>query len=147
MKKVMTVMMSVISIAIAFVVFPIITDATHNLLTDQETATVASVTTLDGSYTATVQDDVYKDEIKYVTVTSSAASDSPVVSTVSGKSITITGLDTSTSTRTLTIKYDTAALEEYTGLSSIISIAPLLVFVVIFLGMFAGSWAVFRNNS
>ena len=147
MKKVMTVMMSVISIAIAFVVFPIITDATHNLLTDQETATVASVTTLDGTYTATVQDEVYKDELKYVTVTSSVNTDAPVVSSVSGKTINITGLDDSVSTRTLTIKYDTAALTEYTGLSAIISIAPLLVFVVIFLGMFAGSWAVFRNNS
>jgi len=147
MKKVMTVMMSVISIAIAFVVFPIITDATHNLLTDQETATVASVTTLDGTYTATVQDEVYKDDIKNVTVTSSVNTDVPVVSSVSGKSISISGLNTSVQTRTLTIKYDTAALNEYTGLSAIISIAPLLVFVVIFLGMFAGSWAVFRNNS
>lgn len=144
MKKVLAAVVAIISVAIAFVVFPIITDATTNLLTDEYTQNVASATAVGGSYTATVQNDVYEGNTSSViSVTSSDTDSNPVVSSVSGKQVTITGL--TNDPQNLTIKYQTAALGNYTGLSAIIKIAPMLVFVVIMIGLVTGLFTAAKN--
>lgn len=147
MNKMMAVVMMVISIAISFVVFPIITDATRGLLTDDVTQTVASATTVNGTYVATVQDDIYDEDVdSVISVTTDVQADNPVVSSVSGKTITITGLNTSATDRTITIKYQKPALTEFTGMTQIVRIIPLLVLIAIFGGLFGGTYAVMRNR-
>ena len=147
MNKMMAVVMMVISIAISFVVFPIITDATRGLLTDDVTQTVASATTANGTYVATVQDEIYDEDVdSVISVTTDVQADNPVVSAVSGKTITITGLNTSAADRTITIKYQKPALTEFTGMAQIVKIIPLLVLVAIFGGLFGGTYAVMRNR-
>lgn len=147
MSKMMAVVMMVISIAISFVVFPIITDATRGLLTDDVTQTVASATTANGTYVATVQDEIYDEDVdSVISVTTDVQADNPVVSAVSGKTITITGLTTSATNRTITIKYQKPALTQFTGMTQIVRIIPLLVLVSIFAGLFGGTYAVMRNR-
>lgn len=136
MKKVMAAVVAVVGIAVAFVVFPIITDATTNLLTNEVTQTVASATAVSNTYTATVNQDVYENKTSAVTVTSSDADSNPVVSSVNGKSVVITGLENGA--QNLTITYQTAALNDYTGLAAIVKIAPMLVFVILIVGLVAG---------
>ena len=142
MKKVMAAVVAVVGIAIAFVVFPIITDATTNLLTNDITQTITG-TAASNTYVATVSNDVYENKTSAVTVTSSDADSNPVVSAVNGKSITITGLENGS--QTLTIKYQTAALNDYTGLAAIVKIAPMLVFVVLIIGLVAGIFKAGNN--
>lgn len=144
MKKVLAAVVGIISVAIAFVVFPIITDATTQLLTDENTQTVASATAVSNSYTATVNYDVYEGQTSSVlSVTSSNSTSNPVVSAVSGKNITITGLENGA--QNLTIKYQSAALGNYTGLSAIIKIAPMLVFIVIVISLITGLFRASRE--
>ncbi len=135
MKKVMAAVVAVVGIAVAFVVFPIITDATTNLLTNDVTQTI-SATAASNTYIATLQNDVYENKTSAVKVTSSDADSNPVVSVVNGKSVTITGLENGA--QTLTVKYQTAALNDYTGLAAIVKIAPMLVFVILIVGLVAG---------
>lgn len=143
MKKIMAAVVAVVGIAIAFVVFPIITDSTTALLTDEYTQTVASATAVGGTYTATVQNDVYENQTSSViSITSSDSSSNPVASAVNGKNITITGLENSA--QNLTITYQTAALGDYTGLSAIIKIAPMLIFVIMIVGLVTG---IFKSGS
>lgn len=141
MKKVMAAVVAVVGIAIAFVVFPIITDATTGLLTDDVTQTI-SATAASNTYIATLQQDVYENKTSAVSVTSSDASSNPVVSAVNGKSVTITGLENGA--QTLTVNYQTAALGDYTGLAAIVKIAPMLVFVIMIIGLVAG---IFKANN
>ena len=141
MKKILAAVVAVVGIAVAFVVFPIITDSTTELLTNDVTQTIRSVTPSSGTYIATVQNDVYDNNTGMVTVTSSDSSSNPVVSTVSGKTVTITGL--TNSSQNLTVTYAVAALGNYTGLAAIVKIAPMLVFVVMIIGLVAG---LFKNS-
>lgn len=144
MKKVLAAVVGIISVAIAFIVFPIITDATTSLLTDENTQTVASATAVGNSYTATVNYDVYEGKTTSVlSVTSSDTSSNPVVSAVSGKQITITGLENGA--QNLVIKYQSAALGDYTGLSAIIKIAPMLVLIVIVISLITGLFRASRE--
>ncbi len=135
MKKVMAAVVAVVGIAVAFVVFPIITDATTNLLTNDVTQTI-SATAASNTYIATLQNNVYENKTSAVDVTSSDADSNPVVSAVNGKSVTITGLENGA--QTLTVNYQTAALNDYTGLAAIVKIAPMLVFVILIVGLVAG---------
>ena len=141
MKKVMAAVVAVVGIAIAFVVFPIITDATTGLLTNDVTQTI-SATAASNTYIATLQQDVYENKTSAVSVTSSDTSSNPVVSAVNGKSVTITGLENGA--QTLTVNYQTAALGDYTGLAAIVKIAPMLVFVIMIIGLVAG---IFKSGS
>ena len=141
MKKVMAAVVAVVGIAIAFVVFPIITDATTGLLTNDVTQTI-SATAASNTYIATLQNDVYENKTTSVSVTSSDTSSNPVVSAVNGKSVTITGLENGA--QTLTVNYQTAALGDYTGLAAIVKIAPMLVFVIMIIGLVAG---IFKANN
>ena len=137
----MAAVVAVVGIAIAFVVFPIITDATTGLLTNDVTQSITG-TAASNTYVATVQQDVYENKTSAVSVTSSDPDSNPVVSSVNGKSITITGLENGS--QTLTINYQTAALTDYTGLAAIVKIAPMLVFVIMIIGLVAG---IFKANN
>lgn len=139
MRKVLSAVIAVVAIAIAFVVFPIITDATTDLLTDEYTQTVASATAVDGKYQATLSHDVFDNKTGSVlSVTSNEATDNPVVVSVNEKQVTISGLDSSEATRDLTIKYQSGALGDYVGLEAIVKITPMLIYVVMILGLVVG---------
>ena len=135
MKKLMAAVVAIVGIAVAFVVFPIITDSTSALLTNDVTQTITG-TAASNTYVATLQNDVYENKTSAVSVTSSDTDSVPVVSAVNGKSVTITGLENGS--QTLTITYQVAALTDYTGLAAIVKIAPMLVFVVLILGLVVG---------
>lgn len=146
MQKISTILMTVISIAIAFVIFPIIIDSTHDLQTDTKTQVINSVTSADGTATLTLQYDVYDDDVdSVVSITSTVASDTVLVTDVDGKSVSVSGLKTGES-RNLTVKYDTPALTQYQGLQQIVNITPFLVFIIIFLGLVGGGYAIFKNR-
>ena len=134
--------MGIVAIAIAFIVFPILLTSTHSIQTDQVTKNAAGVTTTSGTTaTITLASALFKTRAAdVVSISSDNAGDTPTVSTVSNSTvIVIGGLETSTS-RALAIVYDVDALTDYTGLSAIVGVSPMLIFIGILGIVVAGAW-------
>lgn len=146
MNKALGVAVGIIMIAIAFVVFPIIMDASDSILAPEKTQ-VITVPTASGVTTATLTltDGVYENDKGNVTLSSSNANDTPVVSSASGKSVVVTGLEAS-STRIMNVTYASDALDNYTGLAAIVKVAPLIVFVSILGVAIGGAYFSFKKN-
>lgn len=146
MNKAMSVAVGIIMIAISFVVFPIIMDATDSILAPQKTQ-VITVPTASGTTTATVtlSDGVYENKTSNVELSSSNSNDVPVVSSASGQTVGISGLEAS-STRLLTVNYASTGLNNYTGLGAIVRVAPLIVFVSILGVAIGGAYWSFKKN-
>lgn len=146
MNKAMSVAVGIIMIAISFVVFPIIMDATDSILAPQKTQ-VITVPTASGTTTATVtlSDGVYENKTSNVELSSSNTNDVPVVSSASGQTVGISGLEAS-STRLLTVNYASTGLNNYTGLGAIVRVAPLIVFVSILGVAIGGAYWSFKKN-
>ena len=146
-KNILPMVMGIIAIAIAFVIFPIVLDATSDLLGHTgdvldtfEVTTGAAVTTADVVLTY----DLYEGDVSNVkSITSTEPTDVPVANTytVATRSLNITGL-TAEKTRTLSVTYLTVSTNVYTGLGSIVKVAPLIVFV----GLLAsGGFAMYKG--
>lgn len=146
MNKALGVAVGIIMIAIAFVVFPIIMDASDSILAPEKTQ-VITVPTASGVTTATLTltDGVYENDKANVTLSSSNSNDVPVVSSASGKSVVVTGLEAS-STRIMNVAYASDALDNYTGLAAIVKVAPLIVFVSILGVAIGGAYFSFKKN-
>ncbi len=146
MNKALGVAVGIIMIAIAFVVFPIIMDASDSILAPEKTQAI-TVPTASGVTTATLTltDGVYENDKANVTLSSSNANDTPVVSSASGKSVVVTGLEAS-STRIMNVTYASDALDNYTGLAAIVKVAPLIVFVSILGVAIGGAYFSFKKN-
>lgn len=146
MNKAMSVAVGIIMIAISFVIFPIIMDATDSILAPQKTQ-VVTVPTASGVTTATVTlaSGVYENKTSNVELSSSNSNDVPVVSSASGQTVGISGLEAS-STRILTVNYASTGLNNYTGLGAIVRVAPLIVFVSILGVAIGGAYWSFKKN-
>jgi len=146
-KNILPMVMGIIAIAIAFVIFPVVLDATGDLLAHtndvlqtEEVTTGVSETTAD----VVLDYELYEGDVLNVkTITSTEATDVPVASTYTEatRTLSITGL-TESKTRTLSITYETVSTNVYTGLGSIVKVAPLIVFV----GLLAsGGFAMYKG--
>ena len=146
MNKALGVAIGIIMIAISFVVFPIIMDASDQILAPEKTQSL-TVPTASGVTTATLTlaDGVYENDKANVTLSSNNANDTPVVSSASGKTVVVTGLEAS-STRIMNVNYASTALDNYTGLSAIVKVAPLIVFVSILGVAIGGAYFSFKRN-
>ncbi|MBA7604400.1 hypothetical protein ES703_11520 [subsurface metagenome] len=146
-KNIMAVVMGIIAIAIAFVVFPIVLDATGDLLAHTGDALeTAQVTTGAAEETADVvlTYELYEGDVLNVrSITSTEPTDVPVANTYTEatRTLNITGLAVDL-TRTLNITYETVSTNVYTGLGSIVKVAPLIVFVGLLAG---GGFAMFKG--
>ena len=142
-KKVTEVVVGVIMIMIAFIMFPLITDSTHDVQTDPQTDAFAAVVTGVGVTDADVvlTEDAWQDDAGRVTVTSDNVLDTPVSNTYTPatNTLNVTGLNAS-DTRTLTVVYDYDATTDFTGLGSIVGMSPLIIFVML---IFGGGLAIF----
>lgn len=144
MNAAMGTVLAIVGIAITFIVFPIIMDATHDVQTDADNQAFAAVVTGVGETTADVilTKDVWEGLVANVTsVTSDEVTDVPVAGTYTAATNTlhVTGLVASDS-RTLTVAYISDALTAYTGMSAIVGVTPLLVWVSIIGLAIAGIW-------
>ena len=146
---ILSMVMGIIAIAIAFVVFPIVMDATQDLLTHEgstweEDVVVTGGAETDGDVVLTYA--LLDDDVANVTsITSTEVTDVPVAgSYVAGtKTLTVTGLAVS-KTRTLTTTYKTLSQNVFTGFGSIAAVAPLIVFVGL---LFTGGFAMYKGVS
>ncbi len=135
--RAMEAVFGIISIFIALIMFGLVMTGSHDILTDSDTDTFANVTTAVGVTSADVvlTSDLYNSAVSSVTsVTSSLITDVPVAATYTAGTNTlhVTGL-TASETRTLTAVYDYGATDDYTGLTQIVKLGPL----VLFLGLLA----------
>jgi len=138
-KSMLSTVMGIIAIAIAFVIFPIVLDSTGTILSHTGDTMEADSATTDG--VATTADivltyDLYEAAVGNVeSVTSSDGADTPTADSYveATKTLTVGGLAVST-TRTLTTTYEAESMDVYTGLGSIAKVAPLMVFI----GLIAG---------
>lgn len=128
----------IVTIAIAFVIFPIILDAAHDIRVDDATDQFVNITTGVGETNATVTltDPLYEAKTYWVgNITSTEGTDVPVAGTYvsATQNLTVTGLAAS-KTRTLTVPYSADALTNYSGVSPMVTVAPIVIFVGILFG-------------
>ena len=124
--------LGIISIAISFVVFPIVLDASSTVLghegqivdVHENVTTGAAETTADVVLRYALLDGLVAN---VVSITSSEGTDTPTADSYveASRTLTVGGL-TADTTRTLTITYKTD-ISAYTGLGSIVKVAPLIV--------------------
>lgn len=150
MNKALGIVMVIVAVAIAFIVFPIILDGSTELRTNEYSEVFAAVTTGDGETSAnvTLAQSLWKENpVNVVSIVSDNVSDTPVAATYTegSNALTINGLVAS-GTRTLTVKYRTAALSDYTGFDSIVAVAPLLVFIGILGAIIGGLWTTWKTH-
>ncbi len=139
--------LGIIAIAIAFIIFPIVLDATGALLADSSSVLqVEEVTTAVASTEADVvlDYDLYEADVaNVVSITSTLGTDVPVAASYveATKTLTVSGLTVDT-TRNLAITYLTESMGIYTGLGSIAKVAPLMVFIGLLAG---GGFGLFKG--
>jgi len=139
--------LGIIAIAIAFIIFPIVLDATGELLAhSDEVMQTDEVTTGAVETTADVvlKYDLYDGLVaNVVSLKSTLPTDTPTADSyvVATKTLTVGGL-TADSMRNLTTTYLTESMGVYTGLGSIAKVAPLMVFIGLLAG---GGFGLFRG--
>ena len=139
---------TIISIMIMFIMFPLILDSTHDVRTDEEVDTFAAISTGVGETTAnvTLTRELWDEETTSVTTITSTLSETPTASSYNSttQALTIAGL-VSSNTRTFTVAYDYGALDDYTGMDSMAGMAPLLIFMGIFIAIIGGLYSGYKN--
>ena len=129
----------IIAIAVAFIIFPMVLDATSGILSHSgDIMQIDAKTTGAANTTAPIvlDFDLYEADVANVaSITSTLETDAPTAdSYVEGtKTLTAGGL-TVNSTRELATTYETESMDVYTGLGPIAKVAPLMVFI----GLIAG---------
>lgn len=128
----------IITIAIAFVIFPVILEGTHDIRVDDATGQFAGVATGVGVTTATVTltDPLYDADTYWVSnIGSTEGTDTPTASSYASatQNLTVGGL-AENKTRTLTVAYSADALTNYSGVSPLVTVAPLIIFVGLLFG-------------
>ena len=139
--------MGIIAIAIAFIIFPIVLEATSSVLT--HSSNVMQVDEVTTAVAATEADvvlnyDLYEADVaKVVSIKSTLGTDVPVAASYveATKTLTVTGL-TVDSTRNLATTHETESMGVYTGIGSIAKVAPLIIFVGLLAG---GGFGLFRG--
>ena len=127
---------AIVVIGILAIMFPLILDGSDTILRDNDTDIEANVTAAAGSGTVTLANPLYDGSVNFVTsVASSSGTDTPVASTysTSNKQLTITGLAFA-GTRTITTVYRYDLTDDYTGLSEMVEVAPLMIWIGIIIG-------------
>ncbi len=142
--------LAIVGIAITMIVFPIIMDSTHDVQTNADSQVFAAVVTGAGVVEADVvlTDAVWEDLVANVTsVTSNNVADTPVAATYTAATNTlhVTGL-AAADTRGLTVAYTNDALTNYTGMSAMVGVTPLLIWVAIIGIAVAGIWVGFKGK-
>jgi len=150
MNKAMGIVMVIVAVAIAYMVFPIVLDSGQELRTASQSDEFAAVATGVGETAADVvlTEDLWSDDNGFVTsITSDNANDTPVAGTYTAatNTLNVTGLEAD-GTRTLTVVYDTAGLDDYTGLDPMVAVAPLLLFIGILGAIIGGLWSQWKTR-
>lgn len=144
-----SVLMGIIMVAVMFVLFPIVMDASHELQTDAYEQVEANVVT--GAMETDA--DVVLDRALWggatanvLSITSDEVTDVPVANTYTGatNTLNIRGL-AADDTRTLTITYEVDALTDYTGMGQMVAVAPLLLFMGVLGAMVFGLYKGFSG--
>jgi hypothetical protein len=143
-NKITTVIFGILGVAICIIFFPLVMDSTHDIKTDEQIDTFAAVTTGAGETAADVvlTLDLYNDSTaNIISITSNEVTDVPVAGTYTAgtNTLNVTGLAASLS-RTLTVTYEYDALTEFTGMSSIVGMTPLIIWVAILAVVVGSTW-------
>lgn len=147
MGKTMSVVMGVVSIAIVFIVFPILLEGAHTIQTDQVVETRTDVITTAGTTaTVTLSQALFKTRAADVVSISSSEIETPTVTTVSNATVIVVGGLNTSATRELSIAYEVDALTDYTGLSAIVGVSPMLVFIGVLGIVVAGAWFAWKSG-
>jgi hypothetical protein len=143
------IIVSIIMVAVMFIMFPIVMDASHDLQTDDFVQTEAAVATGAGVTAADVvlDEDLWDDAVTSVlSITSDEVADVPVANTYTAgtNTLNITGLAESDS-RTLVITYEYDGLTDYTGMGALVAVAPLLLFIGVIGAVVGGLYVSFKG--
>jgi hypothetical protein len=140
--------LAILGIIICFSFFPMMMDSAHEIRTDVQVDSLASVT---GSGETT--DDVTLNRALYdanianiTTITSTLGTDNPAASTyvLATRALTVGGL-TASGTRTLTVTYEYSATDEYTGLGEMVDFSPMFIFMGIIITALMAGYAGYKH--
>ena len=144
-------LMGIIMIMVSFIIFPMVMTGTHEVRTDAATAT-GNVTTGGGVTTGAVSltgnGGLYNDSTDSITsLASDLGADTPIVSSynISTAVLTVGGFAASQN-RTITVAYEYDATTDYTGLGSLTSLAPTLVFLALLFSGVGIVWHSFKGG-
>lgn len=127
--KVFAVVIGVVVILILIMALPAIPDAVESFRTDTLTQSYTLATGASNNGSVALSNNLWNSDIAYISrVASTLATDNSVASTytAASRSVLVTGLAANT-TRTLTIDYRTAGLEENTAADTGITLLPGIV--------------------
>ena len=137
------VFLGLIGIVLALIIFPLILTSTNTIITDAQTDNFTGVVDSgppNYQATITLTQDLYDGSTSRVTsIISNSGTDTPVAGTytVASGSLVVTGLNAGapgTTSRNLVVNYEYDAVDQYTGMNSIATIAPLIIFIGILFG-------------
>lgn len=149
MGKSGSIVLGIIMVAVMFVIFPIVMTSAHELQTVDYSQTQDGVTTGVGETTATVvlTEDLWNDSITHVvSIHSDNGNDTPAAQsyTTATNTLTVSGLEDDSS-RTLVVTYKMDRLVDYTGMSAMVQLAPMLLFLGVIGAVLAGLYAGFKH--
>ena len=148
MGSTMKIVMGLIGVMIAFIMFPMIMDSTHQIRTDPQLDTFDGCVVAAEETDVVLTEDLYQGGIAYVTeITATGAGAVPVAdSYVAGtNTLTVAGLGAETP-QDLTVTYDYGAVGAYTGLDQLAAIAPLVLFVGLLAAAGLSVWSGVRGR-
>jgi hypothetical protein len=138
------VIIGLIMVAVLMIVFPIVMSATHDLQTENQTD--AGLACISDPEDVTLTKDLWNADIG--SVISGVDSEGNVLTATAyveaTRVLTVTGWVTPADT--CTIVYETDALTSYTGMSPLVGITPLLIWIAIIAIVIGGTWFAFKHG-
>lgn len=146
MPKPLTVILTLIGVAIFFVFMPTMMSGLFDFRTDEQ-SDAFTVPTGGAETTAqvTLAQDLWENGTQFVeSIASDLGTDNPVASNYASTThnLTVSGLTAGTS-RNLTVVYNIAALDEFQGVATLSGIMPLLLMASVVLIPIAVVWVIF----
>lgn len=133
----------IIGVMVAFVMFPMVLTGAEEIQIDAQTDVLYSATAGSTTDDVILTEALFDDDVTNVnTITSSNGTDTATADSYinATRALTVGGLE-ATGTRNLTIQYDADATDGYTGLGSMVSFGPLIIFMAILLAGVGSLWS------
>lgn len=151
MGKILTAILGLVGIILLFYMFPSMMDSLKEMRTDVYGENFTGVTTAPGITNASVSltEALWRSktvEVNSITSTNGGDTPTPEGYVAAGQLLYVKGLAAS-STRNLTVQYNVNSLSEYSGLSELSGISPLLIFLGFIGIIFAIIWGAFKSRS
>jgi hypothetical protein len=140
------VVVGIIGIVLLMVMFPMVMSSTHDIQTESQVDADLALSGTPPAGTCTLTVDLWQAEIgSVISIVGNGTEEAGAIYAVSyasaTKVLTVTGVSDST---TATVTYEVDGLTDYTGMGSMVSLTPLLIWIAILAAVIGGVWLSFK---